>query len=248
MGLLKIEKNVPTFDLNTATFVLYGDQGLGKTTLIDGMGDVLHLDGERRALGVKGWREDIVDWPWLEKLLPELPNHPCKTVSVDPFAVLWNHCAAHYCKGHNIPDLMSEEGYKTGFGVVATTIHNWLLKLLKLKRVALVCHSTFYETPVHIPGKEDVMKRKWVPECGGTAGTGKPHIRMHDIMGKIAGVEIYMEMDANGKRVLHCNPSDKWDATVKLTRGKLPDSIVIEDGENGYEVLKRAIEEAQKTN
>ena len=250
MALLNLVKNVPSFDIDTATIAVHGEPGVGKTTFTDQIPDVLHISTEGRCNGVTGWKEELKDWEWLEKIVEELPKHPCKTVSIDVFANLWGCAAQKYCKDHGIKDLVVESGYKPGYSVVATMVHNMLLRLVKMKRLVMVCHSAWYDKPtamnsLQIPGQQEVLKRKWFPECAGSGGTGKPHQRMHSILGKLVGVELFMEME-DGKRIIHPNASDKWEAKVKLAVGNLPDNIVIANGSIGYNVLKEAIEAAKK--
>lgn len=235
--LLPKAPNVPKVDIDSQTLIVYGDPKVGKTMLMNGAPDALFISTEGRCNHVTSFKVDITTWKEFEEVLKELPAHSCKTVILDTVSNLWKFAEEDYCKTKGIKTLLDER-FCPGYAVCETNIHRALLYVQKHKRLIMICHAEEKEFEVDLPNGSKTIKSRMAPDA---------YKRLHQVMKKLCTLEVYMRM-VNGKRTIHPNASERWEAGSALPVGslKLPDSIEIIEGASGYETLKAAYESALK--
>lgn len=233
MSLLPTTKNVPKMDFDQQTKIIHGVTGVGKSSLFD-LDEMMVISNEGRCdhlssamkVEVTTWREFEAVCDELDKTAPKL-----RGVSIDKVSNLWQMASDEYCKVKMIKSLLDEK-WAPGYAVCETVIYRRLIQLRKRYPLALIAHSVYDDTPVDGPNGTPVIKVKWIPDA---------YKKLHAIIKGLAYFEGYMEM-SKGKRVIHCNPSDLWEAKACLPMGsaKMPDTIEIPDGQSGYSILKDA--------
>lgn len=242
MGIvLPQECNIPKMEFDKQIKVIHGVPKVGKTSIADGAPDAVFLATGRRCDHVRSAKVDVSTLEELMDLGKQLVvDKKYKTVVIDELAMLWPMAEAWYCKSKGIKNML-EEKYPPGPGWCQNLIHQFLMGIASHKTLIIVAHSAFEQTLVPAATGGEVLKTKWIPECA--PGLGRPHERVHEVVRKLAYQEIFVEM-VDGKRVMHPNPSDKWEAgvCVPLGGGRMPDSIPVPDGANGYQLLREAYE------
>jgi hypothetical protein len=237
------ECNIPKMEFDRQIKVIHGIPKVGKTSIADGAPDAVFLATGRRCDHVRSAKVDVDTLEEMEDLTRQLAtDKKYKTVVVDELAMLWQMAETRYCKMKGIKNML-EEKYPPGPGWCQNTVHRILLDLAKTKTLIIVAHSAYEQMLVPMAGGGEVLKTKWIPECA--PGLGRAHERIHEVVTKIAYMQLFVEM-VDGKRVIHPNPSEKWEAgvCVPLGGGKLPDAIVVPDGSNGYQLLREAYEKS----
>jgi hypothetical protein len=236
MGLLPATKNVPVLEFDRQTKIIHGVTGVGKTSMFDAVEGAAFISTRGRCDHVTSIKGEVANWKEFETVCKELETRTdIKVVVVDDVSSLWPFAADAYCASKGIKTLLDEK-WGPGYAVCETMIWRTLVQLRKKYPLVFIAHSVYDDTPEDGPNGTPVVKVKWIPDC---------YKRVHTLIKNMSYFEGYMEM-MKGERVIHCNPSDKWEASAKLPLGsaKLPDTILLPDGANSYAILKGEYEKA----
>lgn len=233
----------PVLDLSfkSKCIVLHGPPKVGKTTAIDLPGvkvlDTANRCGHMRRAKVEVMKNAAQVKAEIDKFLKQ-PEFT--TLAIDIGSELWDLFGDAYCARKGISSLMDEK-YKEGYGLTQTELYRELKKVTNSgKGLWIVCHSL--EKPIEIPMGDGkfMTKEKWVMEG---------HDRIVSLFNKLCYATVFMEY-VGGKRILHPNSSDFFVAGTCLpmdaSTGKLPDAIVVGDGEYGFEKLEAEWNKATK--
>lgn len=236
MGLLPTTKNVPLLEFDKQTKIVHGVTGVGKTTLFDEVEGAAFISTRGRCDHVTTFKAEVSCWKEYDAVCKELETrNDVRVVVVDDVSALWGFASDDYCKSKGIKSLLDEK-WGPGFAISETAIWRSLVQLRKRFPLVFIAHSVYDETPEDGPNGLPIVKKLWIPDC---------YKRVHAMIKNMTYFEGYMCME-KGQRVIHPNPSDKWEASTKLPLGsaKLPDTIVLPDGQSGYAILRGEYEKA----
>lgn len=129
--------------------VIYGPEGVGKTTLASHFPDPLFIDLEHgtNQLDVKRLADSVTDWQLLKFAIKEIAKDPdiCKTLIIDTADMAELFCSYYVLNKHNINSI-AQPDYGKGYVYLADEFQKFLDDLTKLNRdcqinVIFIAHS-----------------------------------------------------------------------------------------------------------
>jgi len=116
MYQLKTEKSKKVIDPLSSSMLIYGDHGVGKTSLTAQMEGAYFLATEAGHDFVEIMGDDVLDWDMFKAMTATLlkSKHPYSAVILDSISALWDLCVDHTCtkKGMSHPaDLEWSRGW-----------------------------------------------------------------------------------------------------------------------------------------
>lgn len=129
--------------------VIYGPEGVGKTTLASHFPDPLFIDLEHgtNQLDVKRLADSVTNWGLLNEAVNEIAKDPtiCKTLIIDTADMAELLCSYYVLHKHNITSI-AQPDYGKGYVYLADEFQKFLNKLTKLNRdqqinIVFIAHS-----------------------------------------------------------------------------------------------------------
>jgi hypothetical protein len=194
---------------------IYGNAGIGKsTTALDMDPDGYVMDTEGSTTALEGFIEDIGSWEMFRKRTMELANADFQTVTIDTVDVLAKLCTDSVLKGlaGNTGDEAylhaSDFGYGKGWAAIADEFALRIAKLCAVvPNVIFVSHAT-----------EETIKQR----NGMERQVARPELAPKGLRSWLEGFVdhvAFAEIDADGNRVLHTQPSADFLAKVRVPKG-----------------------------
>ncbi len=224
MALPKV-KTPPKTKLQDLNILVYGQNGIGKSTLVSKFPDVYFMATEPGLNCVEVYQDSVTSWEkFIEKckdLVTE--KHSFQNVCIDTIDNAHKYCR-EYCNKELKIQHESEMGFGKGFDFVNGIFHKTLTRLASQSfGFIMISHAVEKEVETR-KGKV----RKIVPTLPTEAR--KIVLSLADI---ILYADIEMEMDAEGnkisKRVLRTKPTALYEA--KDRTGRLPDTLPLDYNE-----------------
>lgn len=141
--MLPTKKSEILTDLKEYLILIYGIPKAGKTTLAAQFDDPLFLGLEPGTKSLSVYRVEIKNWKNFTSTIEELEQDPkrFKTVVLDTFAKLHDHCVDSVCKSLGVVH-PSDAPYGKGFNMVDQEFNKWMNRLTLTGRgVVLLCHE-----------------------------------------------------------------------------------------------------------
>lgn len=169
MELTKTKSKIVT-DPSELTALWYGEEGIGKTTLLSQMDSPYIIATEPGHKCVSVFKTEVSTWEEFCDVARELmtnENHGHKTIGIDTVTNLVDFCASSVYEKHNISH-MSDLEWGKGFALVRDEFKRVLVPLCNNSRmgVVFVAHDNLKEMTFH-GAKRDV----WAPNMIKTAFT-----------------------------------------------------------------------------
>jgi hypothetical protein len=242
--MLPSEKQVPSITPDSAVVLVYGEPGLGKTSL-GADDDTLILATEPGTGGLEAYVHPVTSWQEFLNVGAELAKgkHHFKRVHVDTADQLQVMCQAHVIAEYNRGKPSSQHishpsdlEYGKGYDTLS---REW-------RRLAGFCQQGFGVTFTSHAKEVEIDKpvgkvTRWTPSLTGSAAKW--------LLGYTEFI-FYLEkarVDGSEVRVLHSQPSERYVAKARVQR-PMPDPLVIES-ENPLDaigVLRDAMAEATR--
>jgi len=130
--------------ISQVVVVVYGQPGIGKTTLAQTASKPLLLDFDRGVLraALRGDSVQVETWADVSKLNPAADLADYNTVVVDTVGKLLASLTAHIIRGNSKMSRGGGELSLQGWGRLGTTFSNWLQQLREAgKDIVLIAHS-----------------------------------------------------------------------------------------------------------
>lgn len=167
MELAKQKSKVVTDPLRYTWFI-YGEEGIGKSTLASQMNSPYFVATEPGHKALEVFKSDVSNWEDFKDVARHLitDEHAHKTVVIDTITNLVDFCAASIYEEHHISH-MSDLEWGKGFSLVRDEFKRVLVPLCNSKvGVVFVAHDMLREMEFH-GAKRDV----WCPNVIKTART-----------------------------------------------------------------------------
>lgn len=220
--VLPTQKTAPVFDTSSLTVLIYGAQGIGKTTLCSKTPDALFLLTEPGTKCLSVYGLPITSWAeMLEALaLVAKGGHQFKTIVVDTVDNAYKFCSDHVCAANGVKD-PADLAYGKGFNLVNTEFHRVLTKLASLPYgLMLTSHAVARE--VESATGKYTKTTPTLPE-----GARKILLGFVDV---ILYADVEGEVGADGKttfkRIMRSSPSKFYEAKDRTDR--LPDKLPLD--------------------
>ena len=140
---LPLEPSEPSTDLSNYLILLYGEKKIGKTTLMSRMPRTLFLMFEPGAKALRIHQVPVSTWYEFTAYIDLLEKDKrFDTVVVDTVDVAYNLCFDAMCTKMMIQHPSDENDYGKSWGVIKKEFMRQLTRLLQIKGVVLISHST----------------------------------------------------------------------------------------------------------
>ncbi len=247
MGILPTKKRSPVIDLRTLNVLVYGQPGVGKSTLASQAPDSLFFATEDGVKTLEVFEHPCRDWKALEDGVQELieihkkPERPFRSVVIDTIDNMVLFASQKVC-GDNKWDHESDGGYGKGFGLLNRTIKETLLKISNLRDsegspsfgLWMISHSKEVEL-------ED-RGRKWMKTVPSLSDSQRKIIEGFADLILYADV-VWDEETQTHQRIVHTKPSRFY--VAKDRTGHLPETITLSlESPTGYDRILQALQEA----
>lgn len=192
---MKIIKSTEPIVVPHPVFLIFGQPGIGKSSLGYSAEEPLLLDADRGAHRAVNRRDTIAvgAWPDIHELVESKGAiDPYKTIVLDTAGRVLDFLAIDLMENNPKFDRGGGNLSLPGFGALKSGFQNWLMRVRNLdKDVVLICH-----------GKEEKDGDSLIVRPDMTGGSYAELMKVADFVGYL-----YMR----GKdRVLDFNPTDRW--------------------------------------
>jgi hypothetical protein len=219
--------------LEQKTIVLYGEAGIGKSTLASEFGEVFFFDCAGELSDLEVYRGAVTDWTnfreWAAAYAAEMakPEPMYAGCVVDTADLLGTFCAA-WVRGQLGVAHESDADWGKGWTLVRETFHTALAKLAALPGgLILVSHAK----QVEIKTRNQVYDRN-IPTL--TGGVRDACVNMADLV-------LFIDWDDAGQgRVIHTKGDRFHEAKERGQQPRLPAAIPWPIGASGYDILRTA--------
>lgn len=229
MTFLPKEKSKPLNDMTQYIIMMYGVPKIGKSTFASQMDDPLFLATEQGLHALEVYQTEIKTWEDFIGACAELhKSKRFKTVIIDTVDNAYQMCLDYVCKAHGIKHPSDLEWGK-GWSLVNKEFQRVLTKLSHEGRgLVFLSHS------------QDITIKTRTSEITKAVPTLVKSARKF-ILG-ISDIIMYAEMEDTKdglKRVIHCEPSENWEAGDRT--GRLPAVLPLD-----YNAVKKAFQGGKK--
>lgn len=140
--LLPTTKSIPETDLSKYLIMIYGRQGIGKTTLATQFPDALCLMFEPGAKALSIYKKDILSWKTFIQIIDELytEKHTYKTIVIDTYPQAYELCSQYVCEANDW-EHPGDGGYGKGWDAVYTELAKQMNRLISKFGVILIAHA-----------------------------------------------------------------------------------------------------------
>ena len=151
---LPTEPTPAVAELARVVMLLYGREGVGKTSLAAQFPKALFLCTEPGARHLELIRYDVSSWLDFKKACAAVPDHPSQTVVIDTIDIAYDYCQRTTCRKLGI-DHPGDEGYGKGWDLCKRAFAEVISPLINCgKGVIFVSHET-ERTLEHRNGKKE---------------------------------------------------------------------------------------------
>lgn len=143
VGILPKSKNIPRARMSEYTWLIYGQPGIGKTSLANDFDNPLILACEPGTKHLECYSVAIKDWNDIRQVVSALQNdsHEFKTIVIDTVDLFHRYAVNDLCAARKI-EHPSDEAYGKGSDMVKNKIYNSLGILTGLGLgVVLISHE-----------------------------------------------------------------------------------------------------------
>lgn len=231
---LPTSKTSTTRALETATILLHGPPGIGKSTLASQFPDFLFFDCAGELDGLSVFSIPVADWDEFREAAANLKEDQeqggkrrFKGAVVDTADAL----AAYVRNASNTKQGISHESkaeWGAGWDAVKTEFTPRMAALSAMPNLGVIWIS--HSKTVEIKTRSAAID-KWVPDLPGVIGG--PLIKNADLV-------LFVDWNDNEERVIYTKPSAYHEAKERGEEPMLPEQIVWPLGTNGYQALKDA--------
>lgn len=228
MSLIPKLSDLPKFQYETLTYMVYGPPGIGKTTFCANLPDVLILDTEKGSGLQKVHRTQIKDWDTFLRVVDELlkGSHGYKNIVVDTVGWLVNYSFRYSCQKLNI-EHPSEAAYGKGWDVAKRTFNApiaalqhssytlWFIAHSTIKKITSRGMEYDYKQP-DLPG---YLHEFVISLCDFILLMDVEAKQIRDESGRLVGV-----ID---ERIIRTKPGKNWLAKDRFPKKKLPETITL---------------------
>lgn len=214
MSLLPTEKTTPSLDFKAMLQFLYGGPKTGKSTFYSSGKKTLFLATEPGLNALSVYKVDIPNWKTIKDIGPELAkSKDFDFVVLDTVDIALDLCIEHVCKAENIRH-MDDLDWGKGWGLLYQEFNPVIIKLARLPHTGFAMISHAKDTTIKSTSKEIT---KAVPTISGGA--------RRFLMG-LADIIFYLDVDGDGKRTLHTQPTENYEAGDRS--GRLPPTLPLD--------------------
>lgn len=247
MGILPTKKRSPVIDLRTLNVLVYGQPGVGKSTLASQAPDALFFACEDGVKTMEVFEHPCRNWETVQAGVDELvtlhkdPQRPFRTVVIDTVDNLLLFASQHVCKSQGWVH-ESDGEYGKGFGLVKTAVKETLLRISNLRDESgepsyglwMISHSK----EIEVKNRGD-MWQKTVPSMSDS---------QRKIIEGFADLIVYADVEWDDEkeayqRLIRTRPSPYY--VAKDRTGHLPETISLSlNTPTGYDRILQALQEA----
>jgi hypothetical protein len=249
MITLPTESVPATQNITDYNFLIMGDPGIGKSSLLASIPNYLLVDPIFGMKGLPGLKVNLGSWQDhldLPERLSKIPRGAYAGIGLDTLNISYDICSAYVSKILKISH-PSEMAHGTGWTRVTTEYTKWLQSMTLLGyHIVATCHTTIMEVKLNTR-----TYNRWIPAfVGGSAQSAYANtLKLFDIKGlmcteliasppvrqtvtKEGGVKSTVDtrvdmtdLQFTEGRVIHFAPSNNWLAGD--TSQMLPDKVVL---------------------
>jgi len=243
MSLLPKQKTKPTHNLSEKVIGIYGQAGIGKSTLASMFPNVIFAATESGLSHLEVAKVNILNWdkpltaddrgnvsggfiPFCAEIMAGDHNH--EIICIDTYDNLCKLCTEWQCTELDIDDISAYKRFGA-YHMVTAELHRVMTKLSQsVYGLILTSHVKMEET--------ESKTRKWSKATLSISGKNK------NIMVDMCDMLLYIENQMNGEEeisIIKTKPSIYWDAKDKSTL--LPEIIEFPSSKPqiAYEVIKK---------
>ena len=245
---LDVDNNEPPADMRRYSWLLYGNKGIGKTSLASRFDGAFFLALEPGIKGLKVKGKPVPDWDhfvgYVDLLVQK--NDPEMTVVVDTVDLVYDHIYDHECKRLKIDSPRDENDFGATWRKIRKEFRKQVERLMLLPGgVVFISHDT--EKEVTMIGSDGSFVTDRVQPT--IAKQGLMEIEgLVDIVGYYGyeGDERFLWLDGSQNRVAKCRPEThfriKGDMETRVSRVPMGKT-----SQEAYANLKKAFENKQET-
>lgn len=226
---LPTDKTVPKTSIGDYPLLIYGDPGVGKTTLASKFPDAVFLATEPGQDALSVYRIPVASWADFAHAIAALrdQDHSFKTVVIDTITNLWDMCCEYVRQKHGFMH-ESDLAYGKGWHLVGEEFEKRLVRLSLMDMgLVMICHSTNRDI-----NQEGKSQTKIMPDLPTTA---------RKVITPMVSMIFYLQVvhtDDGETRFIRTRASDKWIAKTRTPEGRqMPDPIPLD-----YDQLFEAFE------
>jgi hypothetical protein len=230
---LPTEKTGGSTPLEHKTILVYGDRGVGKSSLAASFGDVFFFDCAGELGEIEAYKAAVTSWEdfrlYGAALKKGLEESPGRFVAgcIDTVDVLAMYCAQNQRARLGIAHESDAEWGK-GWTMVKESFLSNLAKLCSIPGFGVILVSHAKQIEIKTP--REVYNKSMPTLTGG----------IRDVALDVPDLVLFIDYDEEGARVIRTKPGKTWEAKERGTTPRLPATIPWPLGRSGYEVLKEA--------
>lgn len=245
---LDTEENIPPADMRRYSWLLYGNKGIGKTSLASRFEGAFFLALEPGIKGLRVRGKPVPDWDhfvgYVDLLVKE--NDPKMTVVVDTVDLVYDHIYDWECKRLKIDSPRDENDFGATWRKIRKTFRQQVERLMLLPGgVVFISHDT--EKEVTLVGEAGSFQTDRVQPT--IAKQGLMEIEgIVDIVGYYGydGNDRCLWLDGSQTRVAKCRPEEHF--RVKGSPDKRVTRVPMgHTSQEAYNNLKKAFDNQQLT-
>lgn len=231
---LPASKTTTERSLETATILLHGPPGIGKSTLASQFPDFLFLDCAGELEGLSVYKIPVADWDEFREAAANLKEDQelgeerrFKGVVVDTADALANYVRS----ASNIKQGISHESkaeWGAGWDAVKVEFSPRMAALSAMPNLGVIWIS--HSKTVEIKTKRESID-KWVPDLPGVVGGP---------LTKNADLVLYLGYNDDEERTIFTKPTAYYEAKERGVQPMLPEQVAWPFGTDGYQALKAA--------
>jgi hypothetical protein len=163
------EKSIPENDLSKVAFMIYGEAGIGKTSLSAQFPNSLIVAFEKGYKALPVYAIDSPDWVTALKIKQKLTTeqHKFKNIVIDTANIAYKRCSEDFCINNEISHIQ-DFGYGKGYDMVYSEFSRFFSDIyLNDMGVIAIAHSKIVEEKY----ENGTTDHKTVPDLTGQALT-----------------------------------------------------------------------------
>jgi hypothetical protein len=206
--------------------LIYGQPGVGKTTMASQMDNPYFLRCDGRDKWIKTWGKDICNWADFREQVYALleEDHDFRTVVIDGIGNLWLYCVNEVCR-ENGWDHINDAGHGRGYDYGRTKLLNALNALAGSGMgIVMICHEAVKEAE-YAGITREMAKPDLIPTCW------KVLNGMTDMVGRMYVKGVMVDGAFTERRCISFTPSTQYIAKDCTKYLKCAGEIVIEPEE-----------------
>lgn len=227
---LPVEKTGGVASPATGMVVLYGPEGIGKSTLASQWndGNIFFFNTANELSGLSVYQQEITSWAMFREYAWALKENPgqFEGAAIDTVDILGRYCAEVIRTRFKIAH-ESDAEYGKGWSALRD---EWQINMARLTALPGATLLVTHETDVKMKTRTGEWDKKTIR---GVKAIRETVLEMADFVLWIS------PGDEEETRAIHTKPSRYWSAKERGETPRLPEKIIWEHGTNGFELIMK---------